>query len=190
MNGSSAGNALPPRCESTYIQVHTGRKFWPANPDPADLDIRDIAHALALMNRYNGHTKRPLSVAQHSVLCSLRCPDEPRWALLHDATEAYLPDVTRPVKRLLPQFDDIETRLMRVIADRYGLVWPMPECVKHIDTVMLVTERRDVLATPPIPWAGGAGIDPLPERIVPWPWEEAERAFLLRFAELFPWERS
>ncbi len=177
-------NQLPPRCERSWIQTFTGRQFWPLNPHADDICIEDIAHALANKCRYTGHTRRFYSVAQHACLCSDHSPN-PKWALMHDASEAYLPDVARPVKRMLTGFREIEDHLLQVIAVKYGLPWPMPDSVHEIDLVMLATERRDLMATPPIPWISTERIEPLPTPIVPWSPTVAKQQFLIRFHELF-----
>ncbi len=178
--------APPPRDERTWIQTYTSRQVWPLNPVPEDICIEDIAHALSNLCRYTGHTRWPYSVAQHSVLAADHCPDAARWALMHDAAEAYLADVARPVKRFLGGYKEAEERLERVIAERFGLEWPMPECVKVIDIRLLATERRDLMSRPPIPWVSTRDVEPLPDRIHPWPPSVAESRFLERFRELFP----
>jgi hypothetical protein len=172
------------RTDSNWIQVFTGRQFWPTNPRPEDVDIRDIAHALSLTCRFTGHTEAFYSVAQHSVLISQHCGD-PRWGLLHDAAEAYLPDVARPVKQELTGFSDIEDRLLGVIASVFGLTMPIPQSVHVADLVLLATEARDLMVAPSCPWNSIAGISPLGDKIVPWEPHEAESAFLHRFDELF-----
>src|SRR4051812_2148358 len=80
------------------ILTYTGKHVNPFDLKPDDICIEDIAHALALCNRFAGHTKRPMSVAQHSVYVSRLCPNYRLAGLLHDASEAYLGDVTKWVK--------------------------------------------------------------------------------------------
>src|SRR4051812_6540197 len=83
-----------------WMQTISGKAFFPLDPRPADVDIQDIAHALAFQCRFGGHVKEFYSVAEHSVRVSLICAHEDaKWGLLHDATEAYLSDIVRPVKR-------------------------------------------------------------------------------------------
>lgn len=178
-------NALPPRCDASWIQTASGQQFWPLNPRPDEIHIEDIAHSLARICRYTGHTKFTYSVAQHSVIGSYHC-DNPKWFLLHDASEAYFADIARPVKKFLAQWiDPIEDRLLRCVADRFGLSWPMPSCVKHTDLVMLATERRDLMPNSPRLWQSILGIRPLDEPIVEWTANEAKEKFLARFHELF-----
>lgn len=175
---------LPPRDGRSWIQTFTGRQVWPLNPKPEDICIEDIAHALALQCRYTGHVKQHYSVAQHSIIASWNHPNAPMWALMHDAAEAYLADVARPVKPYLIGYNQFEERLLEVIAERFQLRWPMPEDIKEIDIVMLATERRDLMAEPPIPWESTKGVAPLPHRIQWWGWALAEKEFLQRFYDL------
>jgi len=104
------------------------------------------------------------------------------WGLLHDAGEAYLTDLPRPVKQMLPQFTELEDRVLCRVAERFGLSWPMPPEVKHADNVLLATEARDLMATAPEPW--NLGVEPLDEPIEPMLPPEAEQWFLDEFERL------
>jgi hypothetical protein len=184
--------------DSRWIQTFTGKAFWPLSPHVAAIDIVDIAHALAMKCRYTGHTRHFYSVAQHCVLAGdvmgelandflaggevVR--DFARWGLLHDATEAYLPDVARPVKKELVGFKEIEDRLMEAIVCRFGLTWPMPAAVKEVDLILLATERRDLMAPPPYRWTSTERVAPLLDPIEPWSPEYAKERFLARCGEL------
>ena len=166
-----------------WIQTAAGRKFYPLHPRVEDIDIEDIAHALSLNCRFNGHCRTFYSVAEHSVRESrLLEGDEAMWGLLHDASEAYLTDLPRPVKVQMPAFRDWEDKLEKIIIEHFGLTWPMPEAVKVADDRLLSTEARDLMAEPPDVWSWTAEV--LAERIEPWSWEEAKRTYLTRFAEL------
>jgi hypothetical protein len=169
---------------TAWIQTFTGRRFQPTDPRPADFDIRDVAHALSLLCRFNGHCTQFYSVAEHSVRVSQVCPPEHAlWGLLHDLGEAYLGDLPRPLKPLFPAFDEIESRLLRCAGETLGpLPWPMPRAVRVADDILLATEARDLMAPPPEPWP--LAQRPLPEPIVPLGPVEAERAFLERYAAL------
>lgn len=167
----------------SWIQTYTGRQFFPFAPRREDVDIRDVAHSLAFLCRFNGHCLVYYSVAEHSVRVSrLLGGDLALWGLLHDAAEAYLSDVPRPVKASLPPFVEMEARLLREIAGVFGLPWPMPPEVRWADDVLLATEARDLVAPPPASW--GLAERPLDDVIVPLGPEVAERAFLERFEEL------
>jgi len=166
-----------------WIQTFSGRKFHSLDPRPDDIFTEDIAHSLANLCRFNGHCLKYYSVAEHSVRVSRMLPDEFKlWGLLHDASEAYLTDLPRPVKRRLAEFNEIEERLQAAIAVRFELPWPMPDQVKHADNVLLATEARDLMAAPPEPW--NLGVDPLPETIVPMLPGDACRAFLDEYSFL------
>ena len=110
-----------------HITTYSGLPFNLANPTQEMVRIEDIAHHLSLVCRWAGAPHHLLSVAQHSVLVSKIVPPElRRWALLHDAAEAYIGDLTRPLKVLVPAIHEIEERIMHVIADKFGLSWPEP----------------------------------------------------------------
>lgn len=169
----------------SWIQTYVGKQFWPLAPRAEDLDILDIAHSLSLQCRFNGHCRVFYSVAEHSVRVAGQLPDDlALWGLLHDAAEAYLGDLTRPLKRQVEArwFNDAEDQLLKVIAATYGLVWPMPPQVRAADDVLLVTEARDLMVAPPADWSLEA--EPLAERIEPLAPSAAETLFLQRFETL------
>jgi hypothetical protein len=167
------------------LRTVSGRLIDVLAPDPAQITIGDIAHALARLCRFGGHTREFYSVAQHSVLVShLALADDARFALLHDASEAYLVDVPRPIKTTsaLGGYLDVEERLQRAIYDRFGLAGAVPLSVAIADDWALAAEFRDLLpAHPGDRWSERAGDHPL---IQPLPPAEAERLFLARFAAL------
>ena len=109
----------------SYITTVTGIHFYPLNPNPKDIDIEDIAHALSLICRANGHFRHFYSVAQHCIACAEEAiergysPEVILGCLLHDASEAYLCDVTRPVKKHIPQYLQAEEKLQEVIWKRF-----------------------------------------------------------------------
>lgn len=174
-----------PWLRGSWVQTFTGKQFFPLDPRPQELDIADIAHSLAMQTRYNGHTAEPYTVAQHCVLLSHAVShDNALWALLHDATEAYIGDLVRPLKRHLPDYIAIEDRLMAVIAERYGLIGTeLPDEVAEADTRILLDERAALLRPPPADW-GYDGLLPLGLKISVWPHHKAEAAYLRRFTEL------
>ena len=170
------------------IITRTGKLFYPLEPRPEDVDPRDIAHALAHKCRYTGHTEPFYSVAQHSLLVShilgtMKVSPEVRLqGLLHDAAEAYLPDVASPIKDRVfidtgdaqdwngsPEyrsFREIESRILLAIAQALNLEWPqdgeLPAIIKGADLMALGSERRYLMPDPPD--------GPEPEITVqPWP---------------------
>lgn len=169
-----------------WMQTFSGRVFYPMAPRASDVCIEDIAHALALTCRYNGHCHSFYSVAQHSVIMSRNAmPLHAEWALFHDAAEAYVGDMIRPIKcgDIGAEFAPIEEINLIAIAEHFGLVWPMPAMIKAADLQMLATEARDLMGGQVRPWSL-EGIEPLEQVIVPWTPEEAEDEFLTRFEEL------
>lgn len=169
-----------------WIQTFTGRQFWPMDARPEEMDIVDIAHALSMLCRFNGHCHRFYSVAEHSVhVSSVVAPEEARWGLLHDAAEAYLSDMPQPIKRELRAFSVFEKQLEQVIAQRFGLSVSMPPAVKEADRLLLATEKVALMTKEPAPWETLP--PPLdPSLIQAWNPEEAKQAFLKRFDMLFP----
>ena len=168
---------------SNWIQTFTGKRFAPSAPQPELFDIRDIAHSLSMLCRYNGHCQQFYSVADHSVRVSLACPPgAAMWGLLHDLGEAYLGDMPRPIKIFFPDYADFEDRLLRAAAEAFELPWPMPPEVRRADDTLLLTEMRDLMV--PVPDARVVGVEPLDETVVPLSQAEAEQAFLGRYEEL------
>ncbi|OPX44090.1 hypothetical protein CLHUN_18860 [Ruminiclostridium hungatei] len=112
---------------SDYILTFTKTRFYPLEPIKEDIKIEDIAHALSMMTRANGHFRHFYSVAQHSIGCCREALSRgyskrvQLGCLLHDASESYISDLTRPVKRNLPEYFEIEDRLQKVIYERFGL---------------------------------------------------------------------
>lgn len=109
----------------SYITTVTGKHFYPLDPDQRDIDVEDIAHALSLICRANGHFRHFYSVAQHSIACAEEAIargyslEVTLGCLLHDASEAYLCDVTRPVKKHIPAYLQAEEKLQGVIWDHF-----------------------------------------------------------------------
>ena len=131
------------------ITTATGRQFAPFAPRAEDISLKDIGIALPRINRFNGHTRWTYSVAQHSLLVSQHCPPElAAWGLLHDVAEIYLSDIPTPVKRGLFGIDAIEMRILQCVAERFGLVWPIPAELWKIDGNALATEWRDLMPGP------------------------------------------
>lgn len=173
---------------STFpMRTSSGRLIWPFAPDPASIVITDIAHALSQICRFGGQTREFYSVAQHSVLVSQACgEDDALWGLLHDASEAYLCDVPRPLKTSV-QFEPyrtVESSLQLAILSRFGLPSLPPFSVLAADELLLAVEFRDLM--PHHPSDRWAEISESHPTIIPWSPLDAYRAFMQRFAELAP----
>lgn len=169
----------------SWLQTFTGRQFWPLDPQPGDVDIADIAHALSLICRYGGHTQRFYSVAEHAVHVSRAVPPEDALrGLLHDAAEAYVGDMVRPLKHHMPEYRQVEWRIIDVIYESLALTGPhYPDSVREADNRILLDERNALLTRPPVAWEQD-GLEPLGIEIKSWRPELAEAYFLTRFHEL------
>lgn len=168
-----------------WMQTYRGRVFYPLDPDVEQIDIVDIAHALSQQCRFAGHCRRFYSVAEHCCHVSDRCGlDNRLWGLLHDASEAYLSDVIRPIKPFLFNYNAIEHQLMEAIAERFGLAWPLPQEVNIIDNRILMNECEQLMGGPVQPWDFGV-LEKLPGLTV-WSWspDKARFEFLKRYREL------
>ena len=166
-----------------WLQTYTDHQFWPLDPRPEEVFIEDIAGALSKICRYGGHCKRFYSVAEHSVLVSLNVPPEfALWGLLHDAAEAYIGDMVRPLKRDMPEFQAVEARLMAVITGVFGLPLSEPAIVKEIDDRLLMREKELLRGPAPAEWS--VKIKPLNCPLHFWNYKQAERGFMRRFREL------
>jgi uncharacterized protein len=136
-----------------WVQTYSGTKFYPLEPDPEDIHLIDIAHSLAHQCRFTGHCDRFYSVAEHSFYVSKHCsPENALWGLLHDATEAYLADIARPIKMLMPEYKEIEKRLEGAIALKFNLPLEIPAEVKEIDLRILGDEQAKFMLNSPEPW--------------------------------------
>ena len=173
-----------------WMQTYSGLAFYLLDPRPEEVRLRDIAHALALSNRFLGHTFVPYPVAQHCVVGSYLVPPEHAFEfLMHDSGEAYYGDMSAPFKMALRALGgDTAVRQIVVGVDgaiekRFGVrIVSKIEAVKWIDLTMLATEARDLMGPPPLPWARLP--DPAAQQLEPWGWEQAEAKFVERFLEL------
>ncbi len=174
-----------------WIQTYTGVEFYPLDPRPEEIRIADIAHALSMQCRYTGHVRSFYSVAEHSFRVAEMCPPEyALWGLLHDAAEAYLVDLPRPIKRhseIGRLYREAEDRIMIAVCERFGLTWqdPMPDPVERADKAMLWVESQALM--PPHPawekWRSLATGDERPIASTASP-AKAERVFLATFLVL------
>lgn len=175
-----------------WMQGYKGKPFWPMDPHPEDIDVETIAHALSMQNRFGGHLRVPYSVAQHCLLASYFQPDvEPFEKLMHDASEAYLQDVPRPIKRGLgmDEYNRIEDLWHKCLAAKFGFTYPYSNAVKLADEVMLHSEAAAMMNKGPwhdiIDWTFIKQFKPdeLP-KFKPMTPLEAELAWLTRFHDL------
>lgn len=182
-----------------WMQTISGLRFHPLDPQPDEIAIDDIAHALAMVCRFSGHVTRFYSVAEHSVWVSTvaeTAAAELRYephdlievamaGLLHDSPEAYLGDMVRPLKRSMPEYRNVEKRVEAAIAAKFGLSDNGAHLIKAADVRMLATEREQLMRVrlqwvideervTPVEGVGVLGLPP----------ERARVAFLVRFGAL------
>lgn len=168
-----------------WMQTYTGVPYWPLDPSPLDVNIRDIAHALSMLCRYTGHVRKFYSVAEHSVLMSYMVPEQHAFqALMHDATEAYVGDVGRPLKRSLDEYGPIEERNWWAICEKFGMEYQLHPDVKQADNDILLNEADALMGTPPLPWNVPNAVKRGGIVITGWYPEMAEIMFLDRFTDL------
>lgn len=176
-------SGLPTERKGNWMQTYTGRKFWPLDPRPEEVYIQDIAHSLSHQCRYAGHCMWFYSVAEHCVLLSQNvAPEHALWALLHDASEAYLVDIPRPVKPYLSEYREIEAKVMAAVCHKFNLSVVMPDEVNEVDGRILNDECQQNMSIPPEKWADTG--KPLGVELQFWMPTDAKRQFLDRFLEL------
>lgn len=125
----------------SVIKTYTGRWFDVFDPDPNSIHINDIAISLSRQCRFASHTQIFYSVAEHSIECASIVKNKHKLsALLHDASEAYLVDIPRPIKKKLIGYKEIEDKVMSAIAIKFGFDYPLHESVKKADEERLVAE--------------------------------------------------
>jgi 5'-nucleotidase len=176
-----------------FITTFTGCHVNPLDLKPGDICVEDIAHGLACCNRFAGQAKFPISVAQHSVYVSLLCAGHVKavqlQALLHDASEAYLGDMTKWVKESdgLAGFRDADTRAQRAIFAKFGCHQVMGTPVEAADKLMVRFEHEQAFGFPsPAPGYGAVNLEELGKIGLWWgmDWAAAEQMFLARFRYL------
>jgi len=187
-----AGVMIQDKEDRFVIVLSDGKPFSLSDPKPEEVEIPHIAHALSLLCRWTGQTREFYSVAQHCVDVSYIVPEHlALQGLLHDASEAYIGDVSSPLKWLLDTrapgvLKDIEGKIHAAIAERFQTGFPFHSLVKQADMVAASMERRDLLTDwdqHGIDWAEGWP-EPLDYHLYPQQSSLAEKMFLKRFEVL------
>jgi 5'-deoxynucleotidase YfbR-like HD superfamily hydrolase len=193
-NASSYLQNNPFNISRAWIETYTGKKFYLLSPRIEDVDIKDIAHALSLLCRWTGHCKYHYSIAQHSYYCSLLGPEEEAlYRLLHDASEAFMGDMNRPLKHFTPAgfiYRKQEKVVQEIIYQSFGLDAKEPSSVHVADNQMLYAEKKQIMSELAwdTDWTFGQGAEDLGVAgiaIEEWTPEKAETMFLKRFEELY-----
>ena len=169
-------------CVANTIKTAGGHYFDLARPDPGDVDIQTIASALSKICRFGGHVPRFYSVAEHSVHCADLAPGPfAQHVLLHDAAEAYVGDVVKPLKNLLAEpFAAVETAVEMAVCLHFGLTCPPAAKVeiKRCDRIMLKAEKQHFWPDDSEQWEGFADTPDTDITIWEWSPERAETMFL------------
>jgi uncharacterized protein len=166
------------------IKLYSGNYFNFLEPEKSAFTIEDIAHALSNICRFTGHVNDFYSVAQHSVLVSHLVPYKyALLGLLHDAAEAFLGDVSTPLKRLLPEYKVIEHRVEKAVLSHFELYEVLPPCIKQADLVALKTEKRDLMKCTDS-WGILEDVEADTNVITPLLPLEAEHLFMKRYREI------
>jgi hypothetical protein len=140
-----------------YIGTYTNKKYHFLNPSVEEICIEDISRALSMSCRYSGHVNRFYSVAEHSVIIAnlvyakTKSKQEAFSALLHDASEAYLTDIPRPIKPHLTNYGELEALAEKVIQKKFN-VPGMSKFTKYLDTHICGAEAKFLFQTVP-DWA-------------------------------------
>lgn len=189
---SASAGTVPPVEREPFIQTVSGRRVNPFALATADIDIDDIAQALANQCRFGGHCRRFYSVAQHSCLVAdlVRAQGgdgtASLWALLHDAPEAYLSDLPHPLKHFSTfgrLYREAEDKLQQAITEHFGLPPEPPAALREADRALLGAERLALMAET-WEWPELRGVEPANVAIDPWPPERAAQEFLSRYHAL------
>lgn len=195
MNGVSLAPAAPidpPNWIGTedtdrgpWLETHTGRRFYPLDPRPEDVELDDIAWHLSRIHRFNGASDVPITVAEHSIDVMRRYeehwPATPRKellaVLLHDAAEAYIGDIPRPVKRALDMaapgvFMAVESAIVEAVYRKFEVPYPDSNCLKQVDNEALAFERATYWPRSTSEWPNLPKVAPQPGR-QPLDWRDA-----------------
>lgn len=168
------------------MQTYRGHRFDYLRTTPEMVDIDDIARALSMQCRFNGHVSAFYSVAQHSVHVSEHLKHLPArgrmQGLLHDATEAYVGDVVRPLKRLMPIYATMEERVWLAVCEHFDITETMHPDVLMADEQMLIREAKEILPVDILTdWDENAGPSQIVNTIDPWLPGKAEQMFLSEY---------
>ena len=170
-----------------WISTVSGKKFDYVDLKPEQFDINDIATALSHIPRWCGQIDKNFSVAEHCVnVASLLAGDDKFWGLMHDAAEAYISDIPKPFKWLIPQIEEVEFTLQDAIVDKWDI--PIsPEIVKRVkkvDRIMLVTEDEQ-LRSRRVDWGYYEDIEPADITLQFWNPLRAKNEFLAVFKKAY-----
>jgi uncharacterized protein len=176
---------------NNYIHLYNGGFFNFEAPETSVYSIEDVAHNLSHINRFTGSSEVAYNVAQHSWYVSVYLEQQgyPKdiqlVGLMHDVSEAFLNDIAKPLKQLLPDYRKIEYKVEKAIFEKYGLPFPMESMIKDADNAVFVAERKYLQPLCPQGLIyNGKNVEAAQFIIVPWSAEKSKKEFLRRFYEL------
>jgi len=150
-------------CLGSSIKTFSGAYFDLADPQVSAIDLYSIAVPLSRIPRFGGHSPLAYNVAEHCCLCVEVAKSESasielcQAVLMHDATEAFVGDVIKPLKMLLPEYDVIESRIENAIGLRFGIDFERyRDSIKRIDRMMLKREKMTFWPSDSTQWQGFA----------------------------------
>lgn len=175
------------------IPLRSGAYFDFLDPESCPFTIEDVAWGLSNIARFTGQSHRFYSVGQHSLHMSWVVPEEHAFAaLMHDAPEFVLGDMSKPLKLLCPDYCALEKKIEPVILARFGLSFPLDPVIKDADVRMLATEQQQLWGerVKADNWLTTVqGKEPWPICLPKWPKSKVFARFLRRFDELGGRER-
>ncbi len=172
-------------CVNNTIRLRSGRYLDLASPQPDQFTFADIAGALSKICRFGGQCEFFYSVAEHSYHCAIQAmedgwdKDGQRAILLHDAAEAFIGDIVKPLKVMLPDYAHVEMLMEDCIANKFDLNWPAHQ-IREIDQAMLIAERRRLFSRDQVKWAGEDQVRVLNIEFGCWGHQHAESMFVTR----------
>ena len=174
-------------CVGTTFKTFSGDYVDLLKPDPSIIKLQDIATALSRICRFGGHCPKFYSVAEHCIIATSLAiaagvrGDGPRAILLHDAAEAFLGDMIKPLKNLLPEYQEVEQRFEQAIGVAFNLDFePHRDIVKHYDRIMLRAEKLTMWPEDTTEWEGFANLPPRGVNLQFLNAEEAARRFKIK----------
>lgn len=173
--------------DTPWIETVSGKKFHFLDPTDEEIDIEDIAYALANLCRFNGHCDRFYSVAEHSVFVSSLLPKELQLAgLLHDASEAYLADIPSPIKQFLPDYKKLEAPITLAVERKFSLRNDLAShhMIKQADMAQLKSEALLMLPSKGEEWLSTLDITMEGHRPIGYPPNMAYVFFMKAFKHL------
>jgi hypothetical protein len=190
LDTNTAGVFLAKKGKSSWLQTCSGGRVSVLEPQESEIKLSDIATSISKQCRFNGHCNDFYSVAQHCVLGAKFAlkhfdRDTAREFLLHDATEAYVGDLIRPVKIMIPEFGIVESGFWGAISRRFSVPYEHTDSCQLIDNIMVTWEKRDLLPNseewPRLPEISGYNLP----TIRCWGWRKSEREYLRMYESLF-----